>query len=100
MPQMQRSRAMQPESLCGGGEDERGGRKQGITNSKPVTGIDDRYTESSFFKVFPRENRRIDDSARGRVGNGACARRAHPPPRARALCRRTGVGGGRRIEHP
>jgi hypothetical protein len=74
MPQMQRSRAMQPESLCGGGEDERGGRKQDIANSKPATGVDDTYPESSFFKAFPCENRRIDDSARGRVGNGACAR--------------------------
>ena len=56
-----------------------------IANSKPATGIDDRYPESSFFKVFPCENRRIDDSARGRVGNGACARRA-PPSAARARC--------------
>jgi hypothetical protein len=55
-----------------------------IANSKPATGIDDRYPEtpeSSFFKVFPCENRRVDDSARGRVGNGACA-----PPSARARC--------------
>ncbi len=65
-----------------------------LENSKPATGIDDRYPESSFFNAFPCENRRIDDSARGRVGNG------RTPLRARDLCRRTGVGGGHRIEHP
>ncbi len=71
----------------GGEEQERGRRKQGINT--PMTGIDDRYPKSSFFHRLPCENRRIRDSARGRAWNGACVRRSHPAPHARALCRRT-----------
>jgi hypothetical protein len=59
--------------------------REGIANAKPTTGIDDIHPKSIFFKVLPGENRRIHDSARGRVWNWACARRGHPAPLARAL---------------
>jgi hypothetical protein len=62
-------------------------------HAKPTTGIDDIHPKSIFFKVFPCKNRRIRDSARWRAWNGACVRRSHPAPRARAVSQNRDDGG-------